>query len=120
VTLSHTDLLQLILMDGHWHSTSEILRRHPMMVHSRVSDLRHKRGLEIQHRTVGAGAPGSEYRLIPSLKAADNSWPGSAALSERDQTVANPRRSLSSGGESAPTTAAVGPAAQLSLDEAAA
>jgi hypothetical protein len=69
VSLSHADHLLLILMRGGWHSTASILREHPMMVHSRASDLR-ARGLEVEHKTTGKGAAGSWYRLA-SLDAAE-------------------------------------------------
>jgi len=59
---TQVETLREILSDGNWHSTSEILRFHPMIVHSRVADLR-KKGYAVEHRAVGPGAPGSHYRI---------------------------------------------------------
>jgi hypothetical protein len=70
---------------GTWVTTAEILRDVPSIVHSRIADLR-KRGHDIQHRTTGVGAAGSEYRLVAlgesarSPAAADSP----SALSERE------------------------------------
>lgn len=61
--MSHCDSILDVLASGRWVSTSEILRAVPCVVHSRVSDLR-RRGYDIQHRTTGIGAKGSEYRLV--------------------------------------------------------
>ena len=63
--LAQTDRILLVLLDGGWHSTREILREVPSIVHSRISDLR-ATGLTIQHRTTGQGAAGSWYRLLGS------------------------------------------------------
>lgn len=52
-----------ILGDGEWHTCAEILRTEPMIVHSRVSDLRAK-GHAVEHETTGKGARGSRYRLV--------------------------------------------------------
>lgn len=65
MSLSQADRILLVLLDGGWHSTSEILREVPSIVHSRISDLR-AAGLKIEHRTTGVGAAGSEYRLLGS------------------------------------------------------
>jgi hypothetical protein len=63
---SHCDVLLDLLQSGMWWTTSEILWRHPMMVHSRVADLRAK-GFVVEHETTGKGAAGSRYRLVGSL-----------------------------------------------------
>jgi hypothetical protein len=55
--------LLAILADGEWHTTAELLREVPSIIHSRVSDLRHK-GFVVEHETTGVGAHGSRYRLI--------------------------------------------------------
>jgi hypothetical protein len=52
-----------VLEDGDWHTTSEILRAVPSIVHSRIAELR-KRGYIIEHETTGTGANGSRYRLV--------------------------------------------------------
>ena len=56
-----------ILEDGHWHTTRDLLREVPCIVHSRISELR-KRGYEIEHETTGVGAAGSRYRLKDSAE----------------------------------------------------
>lgn len=61
--MSHEQQLLRILRDGRWHKLSEILQTAPMMVHSRAAGLRAK-GYRIEHRTVGKGSTGSEYRLV--------------------------------------------------------
>lgn len=53
-----------LLSDGEWHTTREILREVPCIVHSRVSELRRSYGWNIEHETTGAGAAGSRYRLL--------------------------------------------------------
>jgi len=60
---SQSSKLLRILEDGDWHTTRDLLREVPCIVHSRISELR-KRGYEIEHETVGVGAEGSRYRLI--------------------------------------------------------
>jgi hypothetical protein len=61
--MSQCDRVLELLADGEWWTTRELLREVPCVVHSRVAELR-KRGLEIEHETVGAGAAGSRYRLL--------------------------------------------------------
>lgn len=55
------------LSDNNWHSLADLHRRAgPMIVHSRISDLRKKHGYEIEHRHVEAkrAALSSQYRLV--------------------------------------------------------
>ncbi len=89
------EFLLEVLADGDWHSTSEILRRsilergHGMTVHSRVSDLRKKRGLLVEHRRVeGERADAFQYRLACSAASepcGDSSEPGAAAAAPADR-----------------------------------
>lgn len=60
--LTQTDLVLRVLRDGGWHSTASILRRVPCIVHSRIADLR-RLGHVVEHRCVGPGATGHQYRL---------------------------------------------------------
>lgn len=55
-------LLALLERDRRWWSTAELLREVPCIVHSRVAEIR-KYGWNVEHRTTGPGARGSEYRL---------------------------------------------------------
>lgn len=64
---SQADKILRILEDGRWHTTAEILRAVPSVVHSRIADLR-KFGWLIEHDTTGAGAEGSRYRLIGAVE----------------------------------------------------
>jgi hypothetical protein len=80
---SHCARLRDLLADGEWHSIAEILRAHPMIVHSRVAELRDRHGLAVEHRTVGPGPFGSEYRLL------------GGAVSEGDTGAASRSPSLS-------------------------
>ena len=52
-----------ILGDGEWHTCADILRAEPMIVHSRIADLRAK-GHVVEHETTGKGARWSRYRLV--------------------------------------------------------
>jgi hypothetical protein len=65
--MTHCEALLGMLERGGWVTCAEVLREHPMIVHSRVSELR-KRGHAIEHETTGTGAAGSRYRLA-SLEA---------------------------------------------------
>lgn len=56
-------LLRALIAANGWVSTSDLLRAVPCIVHSRISDLR-AQGYLIEHRTVGKGAAGSQYRLL--------------------------------------------------------
>lgn len=56
-----------LLEDGRWHTTAEILRAVPSVVHSRIADLR-KFGWLIEHDTTGMGAEGSRYRLVGTVE----------------------------------------------------
>lgn len=88
------DFLLEVLSDGGWHSTSEILRRsfvergHGMTVHSRVSDLRKKRGLEVEHRrAAGERADAFQYRLAASSAGAADPPSGSSSEPNEDEPV---------------------------------
>jgi hypothetical protein len=65
--MTHCEALLGMLQRGGWVTCAEILREHPMIVHSRVADLRAK-GIAVEHETTGKGAAGSRYRLA-SLEA---------------------------------------------------
>lgn len=65
--MSHCEALLDLLAPGRWLSTYDILRVEPMMVHSRVAELR-ARGYEIEHKRVGVGSKGSLYRLVGALE----------------------------------------------------
>lgn len=65
---SQADKLLRILEDGEWHTTRELLREVPCIVHSRISELR-KFGWLIEHETTGSGADGSRYRLVGAVAA---------------------------------------------------
>lgn len=60
---SQCEKIMRVLEDGEWHTTSEILRAVPSIVHSRIAELR-KRGYIIEHERTGSGAQGSRYRLV--------------------------------------------------------
>ena len=53
-----------ILRDEQWHTTSELLREVPCIVHSRIAELRKAWGWDIKHETIGPGAKGSRYRIV--------------------------------------------------------
>jgi hypothetical protein len=63
---THCARLLEILADGGWHTCRDVLIEEPMIVHSRVAELR-SRGYLIEHETTGAGAAGSRYRLVRGL-----------------------------------------------------
>lgn len=65
--LSQASRILTLLEDGRWHTTAEILRVVPSIVHSRISDLR-KHGYLIEHDTTGSGAEGSRYRLTGTVE----------------------------------------------------
>jgi hypothetical protein len=65
-----------VLSDGEWHTTREILNEVPAIIHSRVSELRKTWGLNVEHRTTGTGARGSEYRLVTLPTPGPAVWPG--------------------------------------------
>ena len=71
--LSHCDLILDALRDGQWKTTRTLyIEVGPMILHSRVSDLR-KRGHNVEGRHVPGktGAEGYEYRLAPSVTYVD-------------------------------------------------
>lgn len=65
--MSHCDRILAALRDGEWHTTAALYQElGGMILHSRISDLRHK-GHDVQGRHVPGetGAHGYEYRLVP-------------------------------------------------------
>ena len=63
--MSHCQKILDALRDGQWHTTAQLYREcGPMILHSRISDLRHK-GFQIEGRHVPGqtGARGYKYRL---------------------------------------------------------
>ena len=68
--MTHCELVLQALRDGEWHTTSELYREinQPMILHSRISDLR-KQGHNVEGRHVPGktGADGYQYRLLPSV-----------------------------------------------------
>ncbi len=67
--VSHCQRILDALQDGQWHTTHALyIEVGPMILHSRVSDLR-KRGHNVEGRHVPGqtGAEGYEYRLGPSV-----------------------------------------------------
>ena len=71
--MSHCDLILDALRDGTWKTTSQLYKEvGPMILHSRVSDLRRK-GHNVQGRHVPGhtGADGYEYRLASSVTYVD-------------------------------------------------
>lgn len=62
---SQCSKLLRILEDGRWHTTAELLRLVPCIVHSRIAELR-KYGYTVEHDRTGVGAEGSRYRLVGS------------------------------------------------------
>lgn len=68
--MTHCELVLEALRDGKWHSTHDLYIEvsTPMILHSRISDLRAK-GHNVEGRSVPGktGAHGYEYRLTPSV-----------------------------------------------------
>lgn len=95
--MTDTDFLATVLADSEWHGQAEILERskrergHGLTVHSRISDLRTKRGWTIEQRSrrTGSGRVASFYRLVSALE--------SPAVTESD--LAGPV-SMAAGGSS--------------------
>jgi hypothetical protein len=124
--MSQCDQLAALLSDGRWWTTRELLREVPCIVHSRVSDLR-KRGLIIEHETVGPGAAGSRYRLVEiSVEPVRVDWPPQAIDAQAGD---DDNRPPCLGTENVPSTltaparlsspsAGPGPLLQLTLDAA--
>lgn len=68
--MSHCDRILEALRDGRWHTTAQLYREvGPMILHSRISDLR-KKGYQVEGRHVPGetGADGYEYRLAPQVR----------------------------------------------------
>ena len=68
--MSHCQKILDALRDGQWHTTAQLYRDcGPMILHSRISDLRHK-GFDVEGRHVPGmtGADGYEYRLAEATK----------------------------------------------------
>ena len=71
--MSHCDRILHALRDGEWHTTHALyIEVGPMILHSRISDLR-KKGHNVEGRHVPGrtGADGYEYRLAPSVTYVD-------------------------------------------------
>ena len=71
--MSHCDLILHALRDGAWKTTHTLyIEVGPMILHSRISDLR-KKGHNVEGRHVPGrtGADGYEYRLLPSVSFVD-------------------------------------------------
>ncbi len=96
--MSHCDRILTALRDGQWHTTHALyIEVGPMILHSRISDLRAKgHNVEGRHVPGQSGADGYEYRLAPSVQYVD---------------VPKVRRAVSP-----PPEAAAPPAEQLTLD----
>jgi len=86
--------LLALLQDGNWHTTSELLRFCPCIVHSRVAELR-GRGFHIEHERTGPGAPGSRYRLSVSEQEPDGFLPSPRSPRGPIEAVADPTPSES-------------------------
>ncbi len=71
--MSHCQKILDALQDGQWHTTHALyMQVGPMILHSRVSDLRHKgHNVEGRHVPGKTGAEGYEYRLAPSVQFVD-------------------------------------------------
>lgn len=68
--MSHCDKILGVLADGEFHTTADLYKKcGPMILHSRISDLR-KKGHNVQGRHVPGetGAHGYEYRLVPEVR----------------------------------------------------
>ncbi len=71
--VSHCQRILDALHDGQWHTTHSLyVEVGPMILHSRVSDLR-KKGHNVEGRHVPGqtGADGYEYRLAPPVEYVD-------------------------------------------------
>lgn len=60
--MTHAEMILDLLRDGRWHTASELYALH-VIAHSRIAELRRK-GHVIEHRQVGRGSAGHEYRLL--------------------------------------------------------
>lgn len=58
---SQSERLARILADRNWHTTEEIIRRCPCIVHSRIAELR-RRGWEIEHERVAGPNDARHHR----------------------------------------------------------
>ncbi len=73
VQMSHCQRILDALRDGQWHTTHALyIEVGPMILHSRVSDLRAKGHIvEGRHVPGKTGADGYEYRLCSSVEYVD-------------------------------------------------
>ena len=71
--MSHCARILHALRDGQWHTTHDLyIEVGPMILHSRISDLRAKgHNVEGRHVPGRTGADGYEYRLLPSVTYVD-------------------------------------------------
>lgn len=53
--------LRAVLSDGNWHSSRDLIRAVPSVLHSRVAEMR-RQGYRIEHKGGGAGAANHFYR----------------------------------------------------------
>lgn len=67
--MSHCQKILDALRDGQFHTTADLYREcGPMILHSRISDLRAKGHIvEGRHVPGASGAAGYQYRLLPSV-----------------------------------------------------
>lgn len=75
--MSHCDRILHALRDGEWHTTAQLYREAgPMVLHSRISDLRHKgHNVEGRHVPGQTGADGYQYRLAEVRRPVDHHLP---------------------------------------------
>lgn len=92
--------LLAVLSDHDWHTTAELLRAVPCIVHSRCAELR-KRGYAVEHETTGPGAAGSRYRLLSEAESVGKlavsssaEWPTPSGELERLSASENSLASL--------------------------
>ncbi len=71
--MSHCQRILDVLHDGQWHTTHDLyIEVGPMILHSRISDLRAKgHNVEGRHVPGKTGADGYQYRLLPSVTFVD-------------------------------------------------
>lgn len=61
MSASQNARLRAILADGAWHSSRDLIRAVPSVLHSRVAEMR-RQGYVIEHKGGGAGAANHFYR----------------------------------------------------------
>lgn len=68
-TASQNARLRAVLSDGEWHSSRDLIRSVPSVLHSRIAEMR-RQGYAIEHKGGGAGAANHFYRLVAAERAA--------------------------------------------------